>query len=104
MLLDENRYVVFDGLRTPFAAPVAPGDTVTIRATVRAPRHPGRYRLAWDIVQEGRLWFSTEPDAQPGISHAIVDGPAVAEPLRTLPPPRPTVRPRRGVLWRAAVR
>ena len=99
-----DRFVVFEGERTPFAAPVLPDATVQVIAGVRAPAQPGRYRLEWDVVQEGRLWFSTEPGAARMISRAMVAGDAIAEPLITTPPPRPTVRPGRLVLWRAAAK
>src|SRR5205085_2319874 len=56
------------------------------------------------IVQEGRLWFSTEPGAVPVMSLATVEGDSVGGPIVTTPPPRPTVRPGRLVLWRAALR
>jgi hypothetical protein len=100
-------FVSFEGARTPFASPITPDTTVTVDVRVRAPARAGRYRLEWDLVQEGRLWFSTEPGAARTISRAIVSGDlpeAGAEPPAWLPPPRPTVRPGRMVLWRAAVR
>jgi hypothetical protein len=99
-----DRFVVFEGERTPFAEPVAPGAAVTVLAYVRAPREPGPYRIEWDLVQEGRLWFSTEPDAIRAISQASVEGDVPAKDIPTIPPPRPTVRPGRLVLWRAAAR
>jgi hypothetical protein len=37
---------------------VAPGERIEALVTVRAPVPPGRYRLAFDLVDEGRLWFS----------------------------------------------
>ncbi len=98
-----DRFVAFEGERTGFPAPVTPGATVSVPARVRAPRQPGRYRLEWDIVQEGRLWFSTEPGATRVMSSATVTGPAFDESLGPMmAPPRPTVRPGRFVLWRAA--
>ena len=60
---DGDRFVTFEGERTPFREPVLPDSTVNVAVNVRAPRQPGRYRLEWDLVQEGRLWFSTEPGA-----------------------------------------
>ena len=36
---------------------VAPDEVVDIHVTVRAPMPPGRYRLAFDLVNEGRYWF-----------------------------------------------
>ncbi len=101
---DGDRFVAFEGARTPFAAPVLPDATVSMDMVVRAPRQPGRYRLEWDIVQEGRLWFSTEPGAVRAMSPATISGHAFDEPVLTMPPPRSTLRPGRLVLWRAAAR
>jgi hypothetical protein len=36
---------------------VAPGERVSVFVTVRAPTPPGTYRLAFDLVNEGRYWF-----------------------------------------------
>ena len=47
--------IVWDGLRTPVAA--EPGETKTLDVAIRAPIPPGRYRLAIDVVDEGRFWF-----------------------------------------------
>jgi O-antigen ligase len=72
---------------------------------VHPPRHPGHYRLEWDLVQEGRLWFSTEPGAVRQMSRAAVIGAAADAPaVATIAPPRPTVRPGRLTLWRAGAR
>ncbi|HZR23392.1 MAG TPA: O-antigen ligase family protein [Vicinamibacterales bacterium] len=98
-----DRVVAFDGVRTPFAAPVDPGQTTVFRARVRAPQQPGEYRLVWDLVQEGRLWFSTEPGASAQASRATIEGDPAAAPAPTFAPPKPTVRPGRLQLWRAAV-
>ncbi|MCU1382151.1 MAG: hypothetical protein JWL71_848 [Acidobacteria bacterium] len=101
---DGDRFVAFEGERTPFAAPVQPDATVTVAMRVRAPRQPGEYRLEWDVVQEGRLWFSTEPGAAHTLSAATVTGAVYTGPIVTTAPPRPTIRPGRLVLWRAAAR
>jgi hypothetical protein len=100
---DADRVVVFEGARTEFPVPVGPGVTVSVPAFLRSPREPGRYRLAWDIVQEGRLWFSTEPGAVANVSHATVTGQSVLTemPGATRPLPRRAVRPTRFELWRA---
>src|SRR5207245_4414729 len=98
-------FVTFDGARTPFAAPVPPDATASIEVHVLPPRQPGRYRLEWDGVQEGRLWFSTEAGAARRMSRVTVLGDATdAPPLTTTAPPKPTVRPGRVDLWRAAAR
>src|SRR5262249_11105044 len=89
-----------------FTVPVGPGDSATVHALVRAPRYPGRYQIEWDLVQEGRLWFSTEQGAPDStMSMATVSGPAASgPPPPTLPRPGQAVRPGRFVLWRAAAR
>jgi hypothetical protein len=103
--IDANYFITFEGERTEFPAPVAPGATVALLARVKAPRQPGRYRLEWDIAQEGRLWFSTEPGATRVLSPVTVTGAPVGGPAeRPIAPPRPTLRPGRLVLWKAAVR
>jgi O-antigen ligase/polysaccharide polymerase Wzy-like membrane protein len=102
---DGDRFVEFEGARTAFAQIVEPGDTVSVAARVHPPRQPGRYRLEWDLVQEGGLWFSTEPGAARQISPAAVIGDAADAPaIARIAPPRPTVRPGRLALWRAALR
>lgn len=50
--------IVWDGLRAPFRDPVAPGETAKVELDVRAPIPPGRYRLALDLIDEERVWFS----------------------------------------------
>jgi hypothetical protein len=50
--------IVWDGIRTPLPREVPPGGTLELEARVRAPLPPGRYRLALDLVDEGRLWFA----------------------------------------------
>ncbi len=103
--IDGDRFVTFEGARTPFPNPVAPGATIALDARVRAPDRPGRYRLEWDVVQEGRLWFSTEPGASRMFAVADVSGVASDDPAdRPMAPPKPTERPGRMVLWRAAGR
>jgi hypothetical protein len=37
---------------------VEPGARFDLPVAVRAPMPPGRYRLAFDLVDEGRLWFA----------------------------------------------
>jgi len=99
-----DRVVAFEGIRTAFAAPVAPAETTTVRANVRAPNQAGRYRIAWDVVQEGRLWFSTEPGATLTVSLATVSGSAVGARAVTTALPRPVERPGRWLLWSSALR
>ena len=75
--LDRQRNaIVWDGLRTPFPRPVAPGETVALDVPLVAPRPPGRYVLRFDLVEEHRFWLSevgvgtldVEVDVAPGIA------------------------------------
>ena len=50
--------IVWDGPRTPFSREVAPGETVELEIPLVAPRPPGSYRLAFDLVEEFRYWFA----------------------------------------------
>jgi hypothetical protein len=107
---DTNRVVRYDGLRTPLPRPVTPGDSLRIGILVRAPDEAGRYRVGWDVVQEGRLWFSTEPGSRLAWSTVEVSGPAAAAdgpPPSSQPSPaslpEQAVRLSRPVLWRAAL-
>jgi hypothetical protein len=50
--------IVWDGPRTPLPHEVAPGEHVALTVAVTAPRPPGRYRLAFDLVEEHRFWFA----------------------------------------------
>jgi hypothetical protein len=49
--------IVWDGIRTPFPHAVEPGEEVEVECPVLAPRPPGSYRLAFDLVEELRFWF-----------------------------------------------
>jgi hypothetical protein len=49
--------IVWDGTRTAFPEVVSPGAAVELESTVVAPRPPGSYRLAFDLVEEFRFWF-----------------------------------------------
>src|SRR5205823_14216157 len=44
-------------IRTSVGAIRTPGAEVELEAAVDAPRQPGRYRLAFDLVEEHRFWF-----------------------------------------------
>jgi hypothetical protein len=49
--------IVWDGIRTPLPRVVGPGGSVELDALVLAPRPPGRYHLAFDLVEEFRFWL-----------------------------------------------
>jgi hypothetical protein len=49
--------ILWDGIRTSFAQPLEPGETVELDVSVMGPKPPGSYRLAFDLVEEHRFWF-----------------------------------------------
>jgi hypothetical protein len=99
---DSEDVVIFDGLRTPFAQPVEPGDEVRLKARVRAPGYPGTYLLIWDVVQEQRTWLSLE-GVYPGRSMVSVEGAPVGAPLPSRGRmPSGVMRMPRSVLWEVA--
>ncbi|KIG13662.1 Phosphoglycerol transferase [Enhygromyxa salina] len=58
----DGEVVEYDGLRTNFAAPVAPGERVRVRAKLRGPEQAGRYRLQWELVREHERWYGPPVD------------------------------------------
>ncbi len=69
--------IVWDGMRTPFSHPVAPGEEVEIELAVAAPIPPGPYRLSFELIEEHRFWFS-EIGCSP-LEIAIDVAPRIAE-------------------------
>jgi hypothetical protein len=101
---ESDAVLIFEGLRTELPHAVRPGERVTLRARVQAPPQPGRYRLAWDMVQEGRLWFSIKGSSS-AYSLAVVRGDPVAAIQPTpMPVPAPSFTLDRLTLWRLAGR
>jgi hypothetical protein len=49
--------IVWDGIRTPLPRAVRPGEQIELALDVLAPRPPGGYQLAFDLVEEYRFWF-----------------------------------------------
>ena len=66
--------IVWDGERASFPAVVQPGETVELVSPVIAPRPPGSYRLAFDLVEEFRFWFAE-------LGSATLDLPIEVRPL-----------------------
>lgn len=101
---DTNGVVQFDGWRTPFPLPVAPGAAIELPVNVKAPGEPGKYVLVWDVVHEGRAWLSTE-GITPARSLVEVTGRVTSEVITTMDRlPAASVRADRFTLWRAALR
>ena len=55
---DRGNPIVWDGLRTPLVHPIEPGETAELELAVRVPQPPGRYRLAFDFLEEFRFWWT----------------------------------------------
>jgi hypothetical protein len=76
--LDRKRQmVVFDGLRTPLPRDLNPGESITLRATIRAPEKAGGYLLHMTMVQEGVAWFSESDGGQISIPVSVAAAPAL---------------------------
>jgi hypothetical protein len=79
--------IIWDGERTPVPR-LGPGERATVAVSVRAPIPPGPYRLAFDMVAEGRAWFSElgspmlaeDVDVRPREGEPRVELPAGVEP------------------------
>ena len=55
---DLGNAIDWDGPRTVLPHDVPPGGEVEVSASVRVTKPPGRYRLAFDLVEEFRFWFA----------------------------------------------
>ena len=49
--------IVWDGLVAPLPKTVEPNERLNVAATVVGPAPPGKYRLAFDLVDGDRCWF-----------------------------------------------
>jgi hypothetical protein len=76
---DLGNAIVWDGVRTGLEHPIAPGERLRMTASVRAPIPPGRYRLAFDFVDERRLWFAEV--GSPPLELEVEVGPRIARAL-----------------------
>src|SRR2546430_12088587 len=74
--------IVWDGYRTPLERPVAPGETLRQRIALRGPIPPGRYRLALDLLEEGRFLLpQLRTSPPPGGGHRPPRDPPAAPPV-----------------------
>lgn len=67
--------------RWPLPRPVAPGESLTLEAPLRAPEHAGEYRLVWDMVQEHVIWFSAKTGQE--TSSVVTVSPAAEDKVTT---------------------
>lgn len=106
----EEMIVWFEGDRTVLPHNVAPAESAQVLAYVLPPTQPGRYVLAWDLLQNHVAWFSTRGAAL-GHSQVEVIAGATSLPAQPQPPPLPAsaltaaqsrAQVERLTLWRAA--
>jgi O-antigen ligase len=103
---DTDRRKLEDGRRTLLPRDVGPGEAITLRAELQAPRSEGRYLLAWDMVQERVTWFSDQGLAPAVVAVTVSAAPTAAgaaPPEAPIPGARVGWQPRRGELWRLAL-
>jgi hypothetical protein len=74
---DRGNAIVWDGPRVAFERAIGPGEEVEVETLLRAPQPPGRYRLAFDLVEEFRFWFA-EVGSWP-LELDVVVAPRIAE-------------------------
>ena len=73
----EGNLAVTEGHRTALPAPLAPGASVRVAATVQLPAIPGDYQLSITMVQEHFAWFDEiDPHCAARVSATVTAGPA----------------------------
>ena len=103
---ENDQVLVFEGLRTEVAGPLAPGEMRRVQAFVETPAPPGEYRMAWDMLFENSFWFSHEY-SPPGITRVKVLPTAATGPVEALTPqpfPLRRFKMSRVDLWRIALK
>jgi len=80
---DRGNPIVWDGLRYDVAA--GPGERIERELHVRGPIPPGRYRLAFDLVDEHRFWLAEVGNFTPELEVEV--GPRDATGARAFLPP-----------------
>ena len=72
----EGNLAVSEGHRTALPAPLAPGDTVRVAATVQLPAIPGDYELSITMVQEHFAWLDEiDPRCTARVPATVAAGP-----------------------------
>jgi hypothetical protein len=69
----ERQVVVFDGFKTPLPRDLSPGESITLRAAIRAPEKTGEHLLHVTMVQEG-VWFSEKDGGHLSIPVSVSAG------------------------------
>jgi len=65
----------FEDRRTGLPSDLSPRQQVALGATLVAPRLPGSYKLAWDLIAEGVTWFADAGNAPLVVPVAITASP-----------------------------
>jgi hypothetical protein len=86
---DRGNPIVWDGLR--HALDAAPGERVERNLEVRGPIPPGRYRLAFDLVDEHRFWLAELGNFTPELEVDVA--PRDASAARAFLPPNAALEP-----------
>jgi hypothetical protein len=68
---DRGNAIVWGERWTPLPRTIEPGTALEHRAELRGPLGVGRYRLAFDLVEEGRYWFSELGNARLELDVAV---------------------------------
>jgi hypothetical protein len=99
-----ERHLLEEGERTRLPRDIAPGESVVLDATVRAPRQAGQVLLVWDMVQEHTTWFSGQGVAPRVVPAMISTLPLGDAPAAILPRVAADVgwQPGRRELWHLA--
>jgi hypothetical protein len=80
---DRGNPIVWDGLR--FGVSAEPGERVAREVDIRGPIPPGRYRLAFDLVDEHRFWLAELGNFTPELDVEVA--PRDASRARVFAPP-----------------
>jgi phosphoglycerol transferase MdoB-like AlkP superfamily enzyme len=67
----DGTVVLFEGARTRIPSEVRPGGEVWVAAALEIPDRVGRYRLQWDMVEDGVCWFA-DRDPTPERAIAVI--------------------------------
>ncbi|HXV61758.1 MAG TPA: O-antigen ligase family protein [Vicinamibacteria bacterium] len=93
--------VAIEGERTSLGREVAPGESILLASTVRAPRNPGNYLLVWDMVHEHTTWFSDKVGLGSPVTVTVGDV-EKADSQKAPQTARTVWRPGRLELWTSA--
>jgi hypothetical protein len=77
------------GPRSDLIKPVAPGESATLEIVVRATDQPGDYKLSFELLQEGVVWFADRGADTLTVPVRVSPPYAAAVPKSTQTVPRP---------------